>query len=98
MTQVDELFHARHYQMNFYEFLEALARVAEKLSLIPLSYGKEKIPIEQRRLMLLHTKIEGLLLMIYYKLGEVIKKSVSDLYSDELVEFDSSILGTKKVY
>jgi hypothetical protein len=32
--------------MNFYEFLEALARVAEKLSLIPLSRGSEKIPIE----------------------------------------------------
>ena len=97
MSQVDELFHARHYQMNFYEFLEALARVAEKLSLVPLSQDKEKIPIEQRRLMLLHIKIEGLLLTMYYRLGEVIKKSVGDLFSDELGEFDSSILGHKKV-
>jgi hypothetical protein len=32
--------------MNFYEFLEALARVAEKISLIPLQIGKEKIPLE----------------------------------------------------
>jgi hypothetical protein len=74
--------------MNFYEFLEALARVAEKISLIPLSFGKEKIPIEQRRLMPLHVKLEGLILFIYYKLGEVIKKSVADLYSDEISDFD----------
>jgi phosphatidylserine decarboxylase len=35
MTQVDELNKARHYQMSFYEFLEALARVAEKVSILP---------------------------------------------------------------
>ena len=46
----------------------------------------------------LHFKIEGLLLILYYKLGETIKKSMSDLYSDELNEFDSSILGAKRVF
>ena len=93
MTQVDELFSARHYQMNFYEFLEALARSAEKLSLVPMDRAKEKLSIEQRRLLPLHFKLEGLLLTIYYRLGETIKHSIGDLYSDELIEFDSSILG-----
>jgi hypothetical protein len=45
----------------------------------------------------LHLKIEGLLLIIYYRISETIKKSMSDLYSEELAEFDQSILGSKRV-
>jgi len=25
----------RHYQMNYFEFIEALARIAEKISILP---------------------------------------------------------------
>jgi hypothetical protein len=36
MLQIDELDSDRIFQMSFIEFLEALARIAEKLSPIPL--------------------------------------------------------------
>ena len=35
-TQVDELTEDRHMRMNFVEFVEALARLAEKISPVPL--------------------------------------------------------------
>jgi hypothetical protein len=77
MTQVDELYQARHYQMNFYEFIEALARVAEKASII-LPKGKhpeQSVPdFDSRRHLPLHPKLEGLLMHIYFKLGEQIKQ------------------------
>lgn len=36
MTQVDEWNSDRYLQMNFYEFMEAIARIAEKRSMTPL--------------------------------------------------------------
>ena len=33
MTQVDEINNERHLNMNFTEFIEAIARVADKLNL-----------------------------------------------------------------
>jgi hypothetical protein len=66
--------------MHFYEFLEALARAAEKLSLVaPMEFNprkkEESSPnLDDRRLLPLETKLEGLLLIIYYRLGEQIKK------------------------
>jgi hypothetical protein len=59
--------------MNFYEFLEALGRVAEKVSIV---VPKGKIPeqsipdFETRRQLPLHNKLEGLLMYLYFKLGE----------------------------
>ena len=32
MTQVDEIYNDRHLNMNFTEFIEAICRVADKLS------------------------------------------------------------------
>jgi hypothetical protein len=60
--------------MSFYEFLEGLARVAEKISILPFedngfSLGKKK-SLEERRMVDLDIKLEGLLLFIYYKLGK----------------------------
>ena len=73
---MDELYQARHYQMNFYEFLEALARVSEKLSIV-VPKGKEpekSVPdFETRRHLALHEKFKGLLMHLYFKLGESIK-------------------------
>ena len=77
MTQVDELYQARHYQMNFYEFIEALSRVAEKLSIVvPKGQEPEKsIPdYETRRQLPLNDKLEGLLMYLYFRLGEQIKQ------------------------
>jgi hypothetical protein len=83
MTQVDELTKARHYQMSYYEFLEGLARIAEKASLIPFISNQPQVqlPLEERRLQPLHYKLEGLLLHIYYRLGKTIKRTLSDLDS-----------------
>jgi hypothetical protein len=35
-TQVDELNEDRHMRMNFHEFIEGLARLAERISPVPL--------------------------------------------------------------
>lgn len=63
--------------MHFYEFIEGLARAAEKLSLKPLTeFNKEPpiLTIDERRILPLEIKIEGLILAFYYKLSEKIKK------------------------
>lgn len=96
-TQVDELNNHRHYQMHFHEFLEGLARVADKLSIhLPKSNQPAPLKLEERRLLPLHQKLEALLLIIYYRIGDHVKKACQAGDSD-LMEFDSSILGFKKV-
>ena len=62
--------------MNFYEFIEAIARVAEKVSIIvPKGPYENNVPdIEARRLMDLHDKLDGVITYLYFRLGETIKK------------------------
>ena len=48
MTQVDELTVDRHFQMTFVEFLEALARLAEKKSMTPLGEISDEYSVEER--------------------------------------------------
>lgn len=48
MTQVDELNVDRHYQMTFVEFLEAISRMAEKKSMVPLGELIEEYDLEER--------------------------------------------------
>ena len=69
-TQVDELFSLRHFQMEFYEFIEALCRWAEKLSLMRT---KDILSIDDRRQEPLHKKIDACLLLIYLRVGDAIK-------------------------
>jgi hypothetical protein len=78
---VDELNSARHYQMNFYEFIEAMCRIAEKISLTPFFSNQsiEKESFEDRIMQNLHVKIEGLCLFIYYKKGNIIKKHLEEI-------------------
>ena len=87
--------------MNFYEFLEAIARVAEKISILPFrnknSNSRTKLNLESRRLEPLHLKLEGLLLYIYYKLGKSIKKSLQEINSEDLIDFDNCVLGKNRV-
>jgi NLR family CARD domain-containing protein 3 len=47
MTQVDELNSDRIFQMSVLEFMEALARVADKLSL-PDYYSKNEMTMSER--------------------------------------------------
>ena len=46
MTQVDEINNDRHLNMNFTEFIEAICRVADKLSLpnVPNEFVEKKDP------------------------------------------------------
>ena len=61
MTQVDELSTDRPFQMMFVEFLEALSRVAEKKSMVPLGELPEQYSVEERIQVKLDYKIESLL-------------------------------------
>lgn len=56
--------------MEFYEFIEALCRCAEKLSMIR---SKEIMNVEERRQEPLHKKLDALFLIIYLRAGDAIK-------------------------
>ena len=47
MTQIDELNNDKYIMMCFVEFLEALARIAEKKSLIPVGEREEEYTDEE---------------------------------------------------
>jgi len=88
MTQLDELNSDRIYQMQFFEFLEALARVAEKISAHPYGYifasGSSpkateeglmpEIPYDQRFAQPLHVKLEGLMPLLFSLCGNDVKE------------------------
>lgn len=59
--------------MNLYEFIEVIARIAEKVSIIR---GDKVMEIENRRAQDLHDKISGFLLLLYLNLIEEIKKAL----------------------
>lgn len=56
--------------MNFHEFIEAVCRCAEKLSIIR---GDKPIDVEDRRAFELTPKIDGFLLLIYLLIGNDMK-------------------------
>lgn len=86
-TQIDELFQSRHIQMELYEFLESLARCAEKLSLIRT---EEKMTILERRIEPLYKKLDALTLYLYLKLGDSIKHTFGG--AEDISEFDRCML------
>jgi hypothetical protein len=51
--------------MTLLEFYEALARVAEKLSLTPNLYEYDFMPLNEKRLLGLHIKLEALIIQLY---------------------------------
>jgi len=61
--------------MEFYEFLEALTRCAEKLSLIRTT---ESYTMEERRAEPLYKKLDALTLFIYLRVGESIKYTLKE--------------------
>lgn len=61
MTQEDETTNDRFIQMIFVEFLEALARIAEKKSMVPVGEKPEDYTEEERKELHLSFKIESLL-------------------------------------
>lgn len=68
--------------MEFIEFIEALARIAEKLSPNSPKYRINNLNGKQRRTLPLYIKFEGLLYILYYRLRKfevdpnVVDKSV----------------------
>ena len=62
--------------MNFYEFCEGIARVAEKISIIiPLGLdGSNVVDHVSRRELPLDEKLDGLILYLYFRLGDQIKR------------------------
>lgn len=101
-TQVDELYSARHYQMNYYEFLEALARSAEKVSIV-LPKKDEKpeavsqLNYEQKILLSLDRKLKGFLMHIYLRLSDKIKDTFKNNPDDDYLKMDSCMMGEKNV-
>ena len=85
--------------MNFFEFIECLGRIADNISLLP-PRGKDPkksvlIDLEEKRQWNLCDKLDALILYLYYKLGEQIKKATGT-WEDQITEFDSSVIGLKK--
>lgn len=66
MTQVDELTLDRNIRMTFIEFVEALGRIAERISPAPITDFAENYTPLQRQTLPLHVKMESLLTYLYY--------------------------------
>ncbi|CAD8112195.1 unnamed protein product [Paramecium sonneborni] len=79
ITQKDELYSSKHYQMNFHEFIESVGRLAEKLSIIR---GDKPIDIDDRRAKDLTSKIDGFLLYVYLVIGNDMKQALPPNDSD----------------
>ncbi|CAD8081151.1 unnamed protein product [Paramecium sonneborni] len=82
MMQVDEITQKRHFEMQFIEFIEALARIAEFISPNSNNYQIKQLNAKQRRTLPLYIKFEGLLYILFYRIKRidvdinVIEKSV----------------------
>ncbi|CAD8172456.1 unnamed protein product [Paramecium pentaurelia] len=70
MTQVDELTLDRNIRMTFIEFVEALGRIAERISAAPITDSIDNYTILQRQLLPLHIKLETLLTYLYYQMKQ----------------------------
>lgn len=77
--------------MEFYEFIEALCRCAEKLSLIRT---KEILSIDDRRQEPLHKKIDAFLLLIYLRSGDAIKQNLKE--AEDFTDFDKCMTRKQK--
>ncbi|CAD8109684.1 unnamed protein product [Paramecium primaurelia] len=73
ITQKDELYSSKHYQMNFHEFIESIGRLAEKLSIIR---GDKPMDIDDRRAKDLTSKLDGFLLYVYLVIGNDMKQAL----------------------
>ncbi|KAL4479133.1 hypothetical protein ABPG72_008963 [Tetrahymena utriculariae] len=74
MTQIDELNSDRYFQMNFDEFLEALARIAEKKSMIPVGEVESQYDESERRQLHLRYKLESFLYSVSQKYDKLFSK------------------------
>lgn len=83
-TQVDEVSQDRNIRMSQIEFVEALARLAERLSPAPVQEQAEKWTQHQRQLLPLHIKLEATLTYMFYRLRN--KDPAFNNYPDLFIE------------
>ncbi|CAD8082483.1 unnamed protein product [Paramecium sonneborni] len=99
-TQADEVTQDRFLRMTFYEFLEALARVAEKISPAPIGEDASVWPVLARQTLPLHIKLESILTFIFLKLrrqSEFIQ--FTDLFCKDIIDAqETRIIFMPKVY
>ena len=82
-TQMDEVNNDRHVRMNLNEFIEALARLAERLS--PCFIGKhiDQFDLISRQIVPLHVKMESLLCFINKKIKKKTFEKFFDIFSPD---------------
>lgn len=66
--QPDELNSAEHFEMTLIEFVEALARMADKISPRSPSFKVKDLNQQQRTILPLYVKFEGLLFILFHRL------------------------------
>lgn len=64
----------RHCQMTIIEFQEALARISDKLSLLPITPENELMDLVERRLQPLHIKLDYVITTLYERLKDQISQ------------------------
>eukprot|EP00828_Plagiopyla_frontata_P005843 TRINITY_DN12435_c0_g5_i1.p3 TRINITY_DN12435_c0_g5~~TRINITY_DN12435_c0_g5_i1.p3 ORF type:complete len:132 (-),score=30.67 TRINITY_DN12435_c0_g5_i1:79-474(-) len=83
MTQVDELFQDRIFQMSFAEFIEAISRIAEKSAPQPY-YQTATLTGEQRQALPLHIKLESVLIIMWKTFADSEVKAVLSIPKESL--------------
>ncbi|KAM3145067.1 hypothetical protein pb186bvf_002742 [Paramecium bursaria] len=71
---IDELTETDHFEMNFEEFVEAIARIAEFISPSSPHIRQKFLAISQRKILPLYIKFEGLLYILFHKLKNKIQQ------------------------
>ncbi len=66
MTEVDEITKTKHLELSFIEFIEAISRISEIVSIPPYGFENEDIWTAERTKQLpLHVQIESLCILMF---------------------------------
>ncbi|KAL4496016.1 hypothetical protein ABPG72_015438 [Tetrahymena utriculariae] len=97
MTQVDELNNDRFIQMTFVEFLEAIARLADKKSMLPLGTVDGSYNLQERLQVRLEFKLESLLDLIKQRIIQQNKDKQSKTIKEKQQNEEQEIIHTPLV-
>ena len=87
MTEIDEINYDKHMKLYFLEFLEALSRCADIMSLPPPNSHEEEWPMESRKEQTLAQKLENLLPILL----KICKKEFIEKYKFPSRDPDSNL-------
>ena len=82
--------------MNLIEFIEAISRIAEKISPMTQYDRRSKLSLDERRVQDLHLKIEGLIFILYNRLKPKFKNTFNQI-SNKIIfgnSLDKNINGS----